>query len=283
MVAKKKPEQSDKLISRLKQKNAAPLKLNKNILVGNHIKEQLNKLFYVKEDYDAELEMLKFQYDREEEERVGLHASAITNAGKDFCYREQVLSLFYKQSQGENIPIGLKRIFEEGKSIGTKWQRLFIRGGIGEKEDMDVSRMQPDYDLSYTPDGVIELDGKKYVVEIKSQNTFAFQKQKGHPSGEKQLKLYMFFEGIDKGFVLVDDKNSQDFKVLLITDIDENDEDIARCLDILKKIQVHKKRFVEKKKPPEKLPACQTPDSKRALKCNMREACFGIRRERIGK
>lgn len=264
------------------------MKLNKNILVANHIKEELNKLFYVKPDYDAELEMLKFQYDQEEEERIGLHASAITSAGKDFCYREQVLSLFYKMAQGENIPIGLKRIFEEGKSIGTKWQRLFIRGEIAEKEDLDVSRMAEEYDLSYTPDGIIALNNKAYVVEIKSMNTFGFQKAKGHPSGEKQLKLYMYFEGIPHGFVLVDDKNTQDFKIFLITfegddpeEWLENDPDLQRIVSTLKEIQRLKKIFIKTKKPPKRIEGCNSVDCKRASKCNMREACYGIKREKF--
>lgn len=268
--------------------NIGSLKLNKNILVADHIKNKLNELFYVKPDYDAELEMLKYQYDQEEEERVGLHASAITSAGKDFCYREQVLSLFFKMAQGENIPIGLKRIFEEGKSIGTKWQRLFIRAGIGDKEDMDVSRIQQDFDLSYTPDGIVVIDGKKYVVEIKSQNTFGFQKAKSHPSGQKQLKLYMYFEKIPRGFVLVEDKNLQDFKVFLETFEGETqedwlaeNEDIYEIVERLETIQKMKNKFLKTKKPPKRIDMCTSVDCKRAQKCNMREACWGIRREKI--
>lgn len=257
------------------------MKLNKNLLVADHIKNKLNELFYAKPDYDAEMEMLVYQYSQEEEERVGLHMSAVTSAGKDFCYREQVLSLFYKMAQGENIHIGLKRIFEEGKSIGTKWQRLFIRGGIGVKEDMDVSRIQPDYDLSYTPDGMVIIDGKEYVVEIKSMNTFGFQKAKSHPSGQKQLKAYMYFEGIPRGFVLVEDKNTQDFKIFLETDVNESDDDIADILERLEKIQRHKRKFIKTNKPPKRVEMCTGPDCKRAMKCNMRDACWNVGQGRV--
>lgn len=256
-------------------KGKLDIKLNKNLLVGDHIKEKLNQLFYAPPNYKEELLMLKGQYSQFRE-RVGLHASAITGAGKDFCYREQVLSLFFRQSQGQNIPINLKRIFEEGVAIGEKWQRLFIRGEIGKKEDMDISRFVDEYDLSYTPDGVIELDGKKYVVEIKSMNTFGFQKAKSHPSGQKQLKLYMYFEGIEKGFVLVQDKNNQDFKVFLETDVNESDEHVADALMRLDQIQVLKNKFLKTKKPPERIPECTGPDSKRAMRCNMRDACWNV-------
>lgn len=257
------------------------VRLRKSVLLEANIKEQLNKLFYEKPDYDAELEMMDFQYSQEEEERVGLHASSIISAGKGFCFREQVLSLFFRQAQGENIDIRLKRIFEEGKSIGTKWQRLFIRGGIADKEDLDVSRMAEEYDLSYTPDAIIRLNNKRYVVEIKSMNTFQFKKTERPTVGIKQLKLYMYFEGIEQGFTLIEDKNDQDFKVILVTDVNESDPDIADALEILEKIQVYKKKFIKTKKPPKRIPECDSSTCKRAMRCNMREACWGIRRERI--
>lgn len=257
------------------------LKLNPDLLIASYVKEELDRLFLLPPKYDVELEMLKYQYDQEYEERVGLHASAVTGAGKGFCYREQVLSLFYKRSEAGNHPARLLRIFEEGKSIGTKWQRLFMRRGIGEKEDMDVSRMAEEYDLSYTPDGIIELKGKKYVVEIKSQNTNAFQTTKSHPSGIKQLKLYMYLEQINRGFVLVEDKNNQDFKVLMVSEINESDDDIADCILILEKIQKLKRIFLKKKKPPERHEDCSHSSCPKANRCPMRDACWGVGKGRV--
>lgn len=276
MVKKTKNEPKGKI-------DLKSLRVDKNTMHAMAIKEELNRLFYVKPDYDAELEMLKYQYDQEDEERVGLHASAITGAGSGFCFRQQVLSLFYKMDQGQNTPIHLARIYEAGKNIGTKWQRLFIRAKVGEKEDLDVSRMWEEYDLSYTPDGIIYLEAfkRRYVVEIKSQNTNEYQKSKGHKSGEKQLKLYMYAEGIEHGFVLVEDKNTQDFKVLYITGVDENDPDIADQLHILKKIQKYKKRFIKRQKMVKKHEKCTSSDCSKARWCAMRDACWNVGKGRI--
>lgn len=261
------------------------LRVNKNLMDKSvreiAIKEHLNQLFYNEPNYEAELEMLKYQYDNEETERVGLHASALLTSEKSFCYREMVLSLFFKMDQGRSNPIHLQRIYEEGKSIGTKWQRLFIRGGLGVKEDMDVTRFNEDYDLSYTPDGIIELNGVKYVVEIKSMSTNSFTTTKGHSSGAKQLKIYMYFEGIKNGFVLVEDKNTQDFKVLLVTNVDEDDKDIALVLERLENIQKYKNTFIKKRKPPKKHETCTSYECNRARRCPMRDACWGVKRERI--
>lgn len=240
------------------------------------IQSNLNKLFFLPEVMEEELEMIRMQYSQKCGDRYGLHASAILDTENHFCYRQQVLSLFFKQSQGENISVGLKRIFEAGTSIGEKWQRLFLRGGIGKPEWMDISHFRKEYDLSYTPDAIVIIGKTKYVVEIKSQNTFAFQKAKSHPSGQKQLRLYMHLTGIKNGFVLVEDKNTQDFKIFPeVNDPSKIEEFIER----LEMIQVYKKKFIETKKPPKRI--CESSTCKRALECSMKDACFNIGMKRV--
>jgi CRISPR/Cas system-associated exonuclease Cas4 (RecB family) len=244
-------------------------------LLAANIKEELNKLFYLHPNYDAELEMLKYQYDNEEEERLGLHASSITTATKNFCFRKHLIDILYMEhvkkgrkipekmkiafhhhsKRNSNNPIHLQRIFEEGKSVGTKWQRLFIRGGIAAKEDLDVSRWQDDYDLSYTPDGIVTLNNKKYVVEIKSSNKRQYEEivAKGHKSGRKQLKLYMHFEDIERGFVLVDCKDSSDFAVFPVLNLNPSDRELADSLNLLDRIQLEKKKALKT----HRLPPCR--------------------------
>jgi hypothetical protein len=248
------------------------------------IEQALNKLFYETPKYKEELEMLTMQKKQAQQQgdRYGLHCSAIIKSDKEICFREQVLSLFFKQAQGENISIGLKRIFKEGESIGEKWQRLFISGGLGLKENMDISRFIPKYDLSYTPDARITLGAKEWVVEVKSMNTFQFKKATSHPSGRKQLRMYMFFEKVKHGFVLVEDKNDQSFKVFPeIYGETFNKEDIQPYLDRLKQIQEYKNDFIQTKTMVGKHPECTSPTCKKALKCNLREACWNVGMGRI--
>jgi hypothetical protein len=82
------------------------LKPSQDILIASMLKEELNKLFYNKPKYDEELEMLKYQYDHEEEERLGLHASSITSATKSFCFRAQLINILYMEhvKEGRKIP-----------------------------------------------------------------------------------------------------------------------------------------------------------------------------------
>ena len=240
------------------------------------IQQKLNSLFYLPAKPKLETEMIIAQA-TQDKVRTGLHLSAITSTSdKDFCYREQVLSLFYKMAQGENIDIGLKRIFEQGNFIGEKWQRLFLRGGLGGVKDMDRSRFHPLYDLSFTPDAIITIGKKQYVVEIKSQNTFIYGKSKGHSSGEKQCRMYMWLSGIHDGFVLVDNKNDQNFKTIML----KHDEDlILPYIERLEAIQEYKQRFIEEKKPPKRI--CDKSTCKRAKSCNMKDACWNIGMGRV--
>lgn len=226
----------------------------------------------------------------EHEERYGLHASAIIGPENSFCFREQLLSLFFKQNQGEQLPIKMLKIFAQGNAIHEKWYKMFRQCGI----DVAIERtlFLPEYDLSFTIDALIDFNkpkGKKtdeIIVDVKSQNSFAFKKVKGHPSGEKQVNFYMWalskYTGkkYRKGIVLVDSKDDQEIKTVVVEyDKEKNEQYISR----LEAIQEMKKDFIENKKVPKRI--CNNPDCKRAIECNMRDCCFniGIGRKRLKK
>lgn len=255
------------------------------------IEHLLNSLFYFDKDIPNELKFLKSVMTRgaETTERKGLHASAIIVSDDKFCYRQQVLSLFYKQLQGEQTSVGLKRIFAEGDAIHEKWQRLFIRGGLCEPLDCDFTRFDEDFDLSYTPDIICKLprnmsltepcdEWDEYVVEIKSMNTFSYKKQEHHASGRKQCQLYMYLTGIHKGIVLCDDKNTQEFKVKTY---EYNPSEIAKYIRRLEKIQEYKDELILDKKLVKRHKNCTGYNCKKAQECPMRDVCFRKSKERI--
>lgn len=252
------------------------LKPSQEAMLGMHIKEKLNELFYLPPKYKEEVEMLAHQYSfDQEEERTGLHASSVTNATKNsFCFREQLANILYLEAKNKGkkppklvhdvfesnlvrnekmLPIFIRRIFEEGNSIGAKWQRLFIRGGLGTKHDMDIPTFNENFDLIYTPDAILTIDGKQYVVEIKSMNKNSFDKAKTHPSGQKQLRLYMHMKGISRGFVLADCKDNSDFKIFVsIAGKTKQEEHLSNNIALLERVQNMKKKVIKRKK----LPPC---------------------------
>lgn len=243
----------------------------------------LNATFYLERNIEEEARFVKQVMTRgaETQERVGLHASALIAGEKDFCLRQQVLSLIYRQLQGEQIEVGLKRIFEQGNAIHEKWQRLFIRAGYSTADDLDVTQFNEEYKISFTPDIICKIpefyDGRM-IGEIKSVNTFQFQRMTKHPSAYKQCQWYMFLTGIKKGFVLSEDKNTQDFKVEVY---DFDSELIAPFQDRAEQIKYYYNRVLNEHKMVARPSDCKSSDCKRCSKCAMRDACWNIGKGKI--
>lgn len=68
------------------------------------------------------LNRLFLHKNKSDEDRKGLHASALIDSDNHFCLREQVLSLLFKRNKDEKneLPINLIRIFREGDCIHEK-------------------------------------------------------------------------------------------------------------------------------------------------------------------
>lgn len=250
---KVKEAKETKLIKEIKKVKAATTVNTADTLVIEH---KLNKMFLTMRDH-------------REETRAGLHGSAIIQPDSSFCYRAQLLSLFYEQTQGHELPVGLLKIFAAGNSIHEKWQTMFEKCDVCVKNE--ARSFSEKYDMYFTPDSILRINDKLYVCEIKSMNTFSFKKATSHPSGEKQCLLYMHLLGIEDGFVLAEDKNDQNIKIFPVK---YDYEKVLPYIDRLNEIQEMKKDFVENKTVPER--RCKSSETKQALSCNMRECCFNI-------
>ena len=254
---------------------------NRTIIQSSEAQELskiLNNLFYLEKNIEEESKFVKQVMTRgaETQERIGLHASALITGDKDFCVRQQVLSLIYRQLQGEQINVGLMRIFEQGNAIHEKWQRMFIRAGYSKANDLDDTQINKKFKISFTPDIICEIpefhDGKM-IGEIKSVNTFQFQHMTRHPSAWKQCQWYMYLTGIHKGFVLSEDKNTQEFK-LEVYDFDQSIVD--PFIDRAEEIKYYYKRVMTEHKMVKRPTDAKKPDCKRCQSCPMRNACWNI-------
>lgn len=250
---------------------------------ASELEKILNNLFYLPKNVEKETAFVKQVMTRglESQERVGLHASSLIVSDNDFCAREQVLSLIYKQLQGEQLNVGLLRIFEEGNAIHEKWQRMFLRAGYSEVEDLDKTQFNKKYMISFTPDIICSIpefyDGKM-VGEIKSVNTFQFQRMITHPSAGKQLQWYMYLTGIKKGFVLCDDKNTQDFK-LEVYDFDK--EKVEPFIERAEVVKEAYDRVFDEGKMIKRPKFAKDINCKKCSKCAMRDACYNVGMGRV--
>lgn len=245
---------------------------------AQQLEKILNNTFYLDKNIKEETAFVNSVMTRGlvSQERIGLHASSLIVGEKDFCIRQQVLSLMYKQLQGEQINVGLKRIFEQGNAIHEKWQRLFIRAGYSSANDLDVTQFNEKYRISFTPDIICcipEFYSGKMIGEIKSVNTYQFQRMIKHPSAWKQLQWYMYLSGIHKGFVLSEDKNTQDFK-LEIYDYDSSI--VSTFIDRAEEIKFRYKKAIKEKKMIKRPSDAKSSDCKRCKSCSMRDACWNI-------
>jgi len=256
----------------------------------------LNKMFYCEKNIEEETKFVNMVMTRglESTERVGLHASAMIAGDKEFCIRQQVLSLIYKQLQGEQLPVSLMRIFAEGNAIHEKWQRYLIRAGYAKANTLDKTRFDNEYKLSFTPDIVCRIpefyDGAM-VGEIKSVNTYQFKNMTSHPSAKKQLQFYMYelikqaklkdkWNGKDylKGFVLCDDKNTQDFKVFVY---DYDEEFVSTYIDRCEEVKAYYEKAINEGQMVGKKKECNSYNCKMAEKCPMKDACWNKNNGRI--
>lgn len=236
----------------------------KNSMTGNIIEESLRQ----------KIDGLYGAAEDAKEERYGLHASAIIASEDKYCLREQVLSLFFKQNQGEQLPIGLRKIFRHGNTIHEEVYDVFRKSGVLVRNEETV--FVPEYDLNYTVDAVVELMGKRWIVDVKSMNSFAFDKAKGHPSGERQVMFYQWLEKNKNGFVLAYNKNTSDIKVFQVK---YDKEKVRPFVDRLREIQSWKQTYLDNGTLPPR--QCDSDTCKRASVCNMRDACFKVGKGRV--
>lgn len=255
----------------------------------------LDQMFYCGHDKKKELSFLGDVMTRGQEssERKGLHASAMIVPEKSFCLRQQVLSLHYKQLQGQQHKPSLLKIFEEGNSIHEKWQRFFIRAGYSQPEWLDRTKVDEDFHVSYSPDVICKIPEfypGRMVCEIKSMNDYSYRTNEKHPSAWKQLQLYMFLlrkqsglldgdsSNFNKGFVLCENKDTQESRV----EIYNFDKDTVKpYVDRLIQVQESNEKFLTEKKPPKCHILCDSSSCEMAAKCPMRDACWNVGMGRV--
>ena len=154
---------------------------------------------------------------------------------------------------------------------------------------MDFTRICKEYKMSYTPDVVClipEFFEGKMVGEIKSVNMFQFDRMTKHPSAWKQCQWYMHlcikkekekgtWNGVDytKGFVLNDNKNTQDFKIEVY---DYDPTQIEPFIDRADSIMFYYDKVFSEGKMVKRPSDAKSSSSKRCSTCAMREACWNI-------
>lgn len=236
----------------------------------------INALFLLPKKPEIEAQFVQTVATRglETQERRGLHASGIIASDDKFCYRAQVLCQFYKQDGSKNLPVNLLRIFEEGNAVHEKIQRLFLRGGLSKVNELDCTCYDKRYNLYYSPDiicRIAEFSEEPMIGEIKSMNLYSYDVNKRHPTASLQLQLYLYLTKLKHGFVLCENKNSQEFKIEYC---EYNFEIVKPYIGRLEKVRRYTAIFAKKKRLIARPAGCSGPTCKKCENCIVKSTCW---------
>lgn len=182
--------------------------------------------------------------DMEEAPRPGGRLSPSSIAG---CQRQAVLK-FTGVKVKKRVDPDFELLMEEGKWHHHKWQTRFADMELVLGRDrfrllsVEEKVAIPKLYIAGALDALIKIDGKKWVVDFKSINTFGFNYvyQNSAPKDEhvKQVISYCVARGVRRGMLLYDHKDSKEYKVFTIRFSDETWGEVERwCKTVIRKMQ----------------------------------------------
>lgn len=199
------------------------------------------------------------------------HASAILAPESEWCLRRHVLTALYPElvERLDTKPWSAhtNAVFLNGWHLHEKYQKLFSEHG--QVVEVETSHFDETRFLHFTPDAIITFAGQPYVVEIKGYKASTFEKlnEAGAPpqAAWHQCNLYCHMLEIERGIVLVECKDTQEYKVWAI----EHDPELARpytdrCYAV--------KGAVATRSTPARV--CGSCTEHRAEKCPVKHLCF---------
>lgn len=226
-------------------------------------------------------------------DRSGMHASAVLD--KEFCAREQVLHELWPE-QGERSEVHhwdwkKSAIFENGWRLHQRWQDLFKKCGNvvysldqhgNLAPELDLTHYDADRNLYFSPDAIIMFGGVRYVVEIKGIKEQSYleltddleqacQACETVHKAREQCNLYCHMLLISRGIILVENKNTCDFKVWVIEYDQERAWPYTSRMNEVKGRTLLVKQHGRGKLPPR---CCASIQDTRARKCPMKKLCF---------
>lgn len=131
-----------------------------------------------------------------------LHPSTI-----GYCERKGVFDMLMLPIVPQQARI--QRVFDNGHKLHERFEQLFEDMGILIEAEKTIELDE----ISGRTDAWIKIDGKDYLVELKSASQFSFDwmLKKNAPKKEhvEQLMLYLHLANIQKGIILVENKDNQ--------------------------------------------------------------------------
>ena len=141
---------------------------------------------------------------------------------RDYFYASELgdcqRKIFFKVTgvECEAMEPRMYRLFQQGDQVHMRLMSVLYSLGVVTASEVKI----PEIELFRgRADGILCIDGENYVLEMKSINSFGFQKLGVMPKPEhmKQIQLYMHYFNIPKGIILMENKGNQELKEFVIT------------------------------------------------------------------
>jgi hypothetical protein len=122
--------------------------------------------------------------------------------------------LFKKMASIRQTSPKMARIFDNGNDAHKRYVGYLEKAGYVEGKEVSVKNKL----FSGRADAIINIDGKLYVLEIKSMSSKSFAKIKkyGTRAAYLQLQLYLHYLKIDHGIILIIRNDDQKLKAFHI-------------------------------------------------------------------
>lgn len=227
-------------------------------LMQEMIKDKLDNLFK---------EHSKIRH--KEQARGGVHTSSLIIPDGSWCPREEVLNYFKDGDDYKHLPVRVLRRMENGNAVHRKWQNIFEKTGVAKK--IETQHFNKCY-ITGTPDGIIKLGNKKYVVEIKSTKQEKYESMTKLPVGTKrQIEYYLYLSGIPNGIVIYENTNNSEYQIY---QVQFEPEFVRKYVERQYVVKKWIESYPEDYKLPEKHERCTYKSAGRANSCGATELCF---------
>ena len=193
--------------------------------------------------------------------------STVSASALDSCRRRQEFTYLGWPEMAPSPKTA--QIFHNGSFMHLRWQMAGITAGWLKEAEVPVPA-HPTLNIKGTMDGVL-YEGS--ILELKSINSNGFAKVStfGPAKNHKiQVGTYMYLCGVDKGVIIYEDKNTQEYREFVVTMTPDLEDLVNESAETIWKLIT-----MEELAPP--LTDCEAQIGFRYMTCPYRDRCLGVK------
>jgi hypothetical protein len=128
---------------------------------------------------------------------------------------DYLFKAYFEGNDGNAFDPRVLRVFDNGHQVHDRLQKYLHNIGI--LKELEVPIENKEYEIRGHTDGILEIESKTGVLEIKSINSMGFyslyQPKNDHLI---QINIYMFCLDIPRGLLLYENKDNQELKEFFV-------------------------------------------------------------------